>query len=191
MKAHERRLAFGIGIAVAALLSGYAYVRSLAPANHPDHDHGILNIDAGGFLTVEGSGGKDRNLAGKPGKVLVVHLFSLKDPEAAGELRGVFAFQQRTKGNPGIETVIVARDGTRKNLDALLSGAGLVPPFPETLYVDPSGETSTKFNVRNRTIETMFFNPAGKLSSQAHGRLDWDFGAAGHVDRARAGQTIE
>jgi hypothetical protein len=191
MKASQRRLAFGIAIGAAVLVGGYAYVRSLAPAAHPDHDHGILNIDSGGLLTVEGRDGRGRNLVGRPGKVLVVHLFSLKDPEATGELKGVFAFQQRTKGDAGIETVIVARDGAMKDLDALLAGAGVVPPFPATLYVDTSGETSTKFNVRNRTIETMFFNPDGKLSSQAHGRLDWDFGATGHVDRARTGNTIE
>lgn len=191
MKASQRRLSFGIAIGAAALIGGYAYVRSLAPAAHPDHDHGILNIDSGGLLTVEGRDGKSRNLVGRPGKVLVVHLFSVKDPEATGELKGVFAFQARTKGDAGIETVIVARDADRRGVDALLAGAGIVPPFPDTIYVDPSGETSTKFNVRNRTIETMFFNPAGKLSSQARGRLDWDFGAAEHVNKARSGNTIE
>lgn len=191
MRATQRRAVFGVAIAAAALAGAWAYYHSLSPATHPDHDHGILNIDAGGLLTVEGRDGKSRNLVGRPGKVLVVHFFSLKEPEAVGELKGLFAYQLRMQRDAGVEFVVVARDGGFRELDSMLAGAGVVPPFPSTLYVDTSGDTSTKFNVRNRKIETMFFNPVGKLASQARGRLDWDFGADSHVDGARAGQTIE
>ena len=191
MNAMQRRTLMGSLLAGAALIGGWAYYGSLSPAAHPDHDHGVLNIDAGGRLTVEGKDGRTRNLVGKPGHVLVVHLFSLRAPDAPDELKGLFAFQERVRDDREIETVVVARDGSRADLDALLAKEGIVPPFPETIYVDPSGDTSTKFNVRGRLIETMFFNPDGKLASQARGRQDWDFGAIGKVNEARAGQTIE
>ncbi len=54
MKPTQRRLAIGGAFTAAALLFLLAWRASLVPATHPDHDHGILNLDAGGRLMVEG-----------------------------------------------------------------------------------------------------------------------------------------
>ena len=44
------------------LVVGWTCYRSLVPAIHPDHDHGLENIAGGGFLWVEATDGKRRNL---------------------------------------------------------------------------------------------------------------------------------
>ena len=56
----SRRRAVLLG-ALALLAAGFAwaYWLSLMPATHPDHDHGILNLDAGGRLERHDAGGKD------------------------------------------------------------------------------------------------------------------------------------
>lgn len=190
MKAAQRRSVIGVALLGAAALMGYAYYLSLTPATHPDHDHGILNLDAGGRLVVETRDGKGRNLVGKPGHVLVLHFFSTTAPEAASELRSLFAFQERTKSDASAELVLIAKDPDFVNLDAWLSQNGLVPPVPSSLVLDPTGDATTKLNSK-RPVETMFFTPEGKLASQAHGRLDWELSAAARIREAAGGATIE
>ena len=168
----------------------YAYWLSLVPATHPDHDHGILNLDAGGRLNVITREGKKRNLVGRPGKALVVHFFSSSTPGAAEELSGIFRLEDELKADPGVEFVLIAHDPDFATLDAWLKQKGLVAPAPATLVLDPSGDTTQKLNCK-RPLETMFFNSAGKLSSQARGALEWPDGAIDYLSRARGGETIE
>ncbi|MCG3194526.1 MAG: hypothetical protein DIJKHBIC_03786 [Thermoanaerobaculia bacterium] len=190
MKTSQRRAVLGLCLAGAFALIGYAYYLSLTPATHPDHDHGILNLDAGGRLHVETRDGKGRNLVGAPGKVLIVHFFSTKTPDAASELRGLFEMQKSLAADRGVEFVLIAKDPDFATVDAWLSQNQLVSPDPGSITVDPTGDTTTKMNAK-RPLETMFFNAEGKLASQARGRLDWDAGAFGHIKTAKAGSTIE
>lgn len=166
-----------------------AFRSALVPATHADHDHGILNLDAGGYLEVETRDGKGRNLVGAPGKVLVVAFVDPADPAAADEMRGLFAFQEATKESAGSEVVVLVKTPSFAALDAWLAKSGLVPPAPASLTVDPEGKTTLKFNNR-RPLETMFFGPDGKLASQARGRLDWTLEAPRRVGSAAAGESI-
>ncbi len=190
MKTAQRRTALGLALVGAAALMAYAYYLSLTPATHPDHDHGILNLDAGGRLVVETRDGKGRNLVGKPGHVLILHFFSTAAKDAASELKGLFALQDSMKADRGVEFVLIARDPDFATLDAFLTKNDLKPPVPESLVLDPSGDTTSKLNSK-RPLETMFFNPDGKLASQARGRLDWELAAVGHINGAKGGATIE
>lgn len=186
----RRRLALGGGLAAAALLFGLAYRASLVPATHPDHDHGILNLDAGGRLLVEKRDGAERNLVGRPGKVLVVHFFAPAAPGAAEELSALFSAQEKLKADPGVDWVLIARAPDFASLDRWLAENRLVPPAPGTLYIDPKGETTQKLNCK-RPLDTMFFNPDGKLASQSRGMTDWAGIGPARIGEARGGTTIE
>lgn len=190
MKTVQRRLVLGGALVAAAAVMGWAYHLSLVPATHPDHDHGILNLDAGGRLMVETRSGKERNLVGRPERVLVVHFFRLDAPEAAPELAALFAFQKGLAGRRDVEILSIARADTFATLDAWLAKHGLVPPVPESLVLDPAGDTTERLNSK-RPVETMVFGPDGKLSSQARGRLDWENEAPSRIAQAQAGTTIE
>ncbi len=190
MKTAQRRAVIGLALLAGAALMGYAFYLSLTPATHPDHDHGLMNLDAGGRLYVETRDGKGRNLVGAPGKVLVIHFFSTMVPEAASELRGLFTLQDSLKTDKGIEFVLIAADSNFETVDAWLSKEKLNPPVPSSLTLDPGGETTKKLNSK-RPIETMFFNEKGALASQARGQLDWEMAALEHIKTARAGRAIE
>lgn len=189
MTPRKRRLVLAVVLVGAFAGAFLAYRAALVPATHADHDHGILNLDAGGRLDVLLRNGKKRNLVGAPGKVLVVHFADLEDAAAADELRGLFAFQETRKGDGEAEVVVLAKAGSFAQLDAWLSKNGLVPPVPASLTVDPEGRTTLRFNNR-RPLETMFFGPDGKLASQARGRLDWTLDAPRRVAAAAAGEGI-
>ncbi|HSB64228.1 MAG TPA: hypothetical protein VLJ18_08680 [Thermoanaerobaculia bacterium] len=190
MTPSRRRVVLFGALALFAAAFAWAYWLSLVPATHPDHDHGILNLDAGGRLNVTTREGKTRNLVGRPGKALVVHFFSSSAPGAAEELAGLFRLQEELKADPGVDFVLVAHDRDFATLDAWLKQKGLVAPAPATLVLDPTGDTTNKLNSK-RPLETMFFTAEGKLSSQARGALEWPDGAMGHLARARGGEAIE
>jgi hypothetical protein len=185
----RRNILLSAGVFVAAAMA-YAYWLSLTPATHPDHDHGILNLDAGGRLIVETRDGRPRNLVGKPGHALVLHFFSTGAPGASDELAGLFLQQEALKADKDVEFVLVAHDRDFATLDGWLKEKNLAPPFPGTLVLDPSGDTTTKLNSK-RPNETMFFAADGKLASQARGALTWPDGAAPHLAKARSGESIE
>jgi hypothetical protein len=190
MKASQRRTAFGIGFVLVGLLGAYAYLSALVPATHPDHDHGILNLDSGGKLYVTKRDASRRNLVGRPGHVLVVHFFSTGAAGAAAELAGLFDLQRRLADDPGVEFVSIAQEPTFAVLDSWLQAQGLKPPRPESVVLDPSGDTTTKLNCK-RPLETMVFNPEGKLSSQARGAWNWTMDGPSEIEKARSGTTIE
>ena len=185
----RRTVLLASGVCLAAAMA-YAYWLSLTPATHPDHDHGILNLDAGGRLIVETRDGKTRNLVGKPGHPLVLHFFSTGAPGASDELAGIFLQQEALKNDKDVEFVLIAHDKDFAALDAWLKEKNLVPPFPQTFALDPSGDATMKLNSK-RPNETMFFAADGKLASQARGSLTWPEGAAPHLAKARSGESIE
>lgn len=186
----QKQFLYGGALFLAAGLFALSFRNALVPATHPDHDHGILNLDAGGRLLVSTRDGKDRNLVGRPGRTLVVHFFSPGARGAAEELAGLFAAQKALAADGGVEWVVVAHAASFPDLDAWLASHGLESPQPATLTLDPQGETTQRLNAK-RPLETMFFNSEGKLSSQARGALDWTSGLAEHLAKARAGGTIE
>ncbi len=193
MTGRERRTVFGVALLGTAAAMATVYYLSLVPATHADHDHGVLNLDAGGRIPVETRGGVTRNLVGKPGRVLVVHFFDPRIGDAAAdELRSLFRFQELVKTQPGTppDFVLIARSPDFATLDSWLAERRLVPPSPDTLVVDPHGEATERLNCK-RPLETMFFNAEGKLSSQTRGPLDWSTEVAGHIAKAREGGTIE
>jgi hypothetical protein len=186
----KRRIVLAVVLVGAFAGFFFAFRSALVPATHADHDHGILNLDAGGHLDVTTRDGRGRNLVGAPGKVLVVHFVDPEDGAAADELRELFAFQEPLKGDAGTEFVVLARMASFAALDAWLAKNGLVPPAPASLVLDPEGETTVKFNSK-RPLETMFFGPDGKLASQARGRLDWKLDARRRIAEAGSGGSIE
>jgi hypothetical protein len=185
----RRTFLFGAFVLVFAGF-GWAYWLSLVPATHPDHDHGILNLDGGGRLLVTTRAGTKRNLVGRPNKALVIHFFSTAAPGAADELAGLFRTQEALKADDGVEFVLIAKDRDFPTLDAWLKLKGLASPRPDTLVLDPDGDTTNKLNCK-RPLETMFFSADGKLASQARGPLEWPEGAAAQLARARSGEAIE
>jgi hypothetical protein len=190
MTPSRRRVVLLSAVALFTVGFAWAYWLSLVPATHPDHDHGILNLDAGGRLNVTTREGKVRNLVGRPGKALVLHFFSTSAPGAAEELAGIFRLQEQLTGDPGVEFVLIAHDRDFATLDAWLKQKGIVAPAPASLFLDPTGDTTQKLNSK-RPLETMFFTAEGKLSSQARGALEWPDGAISHLERARGGEAIE
>ena len=190
MTPSRRRNVLLAAFAVFAVAFALAYWRSLVPATHPDHDHGMLNLDGGGHLDVLTRDGKTRNLVGRPGKTLVIHFFSTSAEGAAPELAGIFRTQDEMKADPGVEFVLIAQDRDFRTLDAWMKEKGLTPPQPATIVLDPEGDVTSKINSK-RPLETMFFGADGKLSSQARGRLEWPEGALGHIAKARSGEAIE
>jgi hypothetical protein len=190
MTPSKRRIVLGVALAGAFAGIFLAYRSSLVPATHADHDHGILNLDAGGHLDVETRDGRGRNLVGAPGKVLVVQFIDPDDGAAAQELRELFAYQGTRGQDASAEIVVLVKTDSFAALDAWLAKNGLVPPVPASLTVDPEGKTTLKFNNR-RPLETMFFGPDGKLASQARGRLDWKLDARRRIAEAGAGASIE
>lgn len=190
MTPSRRRLVLAVVFVGAFAGFFFAYRSALVPATHADHDHGILNLDAGGHLDVETRDGKGRNLVGAPGKVLVVQFIDPGDGAAADELRELFAYQAGQKLDVASEIVVLVKTESFSALDAWLAGNGLVPPVPASLVVDPEGKTTLKFNSK-RPLETMFFGPDGKLASQARGRLDWKLDARRRIAEAGSGASIE
>lgn len=187
MKASQRRNVLIAVFAAGAAAATWAYTSSLVPATHPDHDHGILNLDAGGKLLVATRDGKSRNLVGRPGKVLVVHFFSTKVDDAAPELANLFEVEKKSGD---ADFVLIAKDPSFEAVDAWLKEKKLDPPSPSAITLDPEGETTQKLNCK-RPLETMFFTAEGKLSGQARGRLDWQADGAALLERARTGTTLE
>jgi hypothetical protein len=190
MNTKQRRSLMGFGLLAAGLLAAYSYTQSLVPASHPDHDHGILNLDAGGRLMVETRSGKARNLVGQPGHVLVIHFFSTAVPEAADELRGLLRFKESVSAARQAEFLLIAQDKSFAVVNSWMKQSGIQLPVPDMVVIDPDGDTTKRLNSK-RPLETMFFTPQGKLSSQAHGRMDWLAAAAGKLSEALGGGTIE
>ena len=190
MKATQRRLVLSTLVVAGALGAGAAYFYSLVPATHPDHDHGITNLDAGGRLMVQTRSGKERNLVGVPGKPLVVHFFSPEATGAAQELEGLFDFQKSAAAGDAEFVLVATKAKDFASLDAWLASESLTPPAPDTLVLDPDGETTLKLNCK-RPLETMVFTADGKLSGQTKGPADWGSGAAALLAQARGGATIE
>ncbi len=190
MTPSKRRLVLSVVLVGAVAAAFLAFRSALVPATHADHDHGIMNLDAGGFLEVRLRDGKTRNLVGAPGKVLVVHFVDPGDGEAAEELRELFTFQETLREDAGSEFVVLVKADSFEALDAWLASNGLVPPVPASLTLDPEGKTTLRFNNR-RPLETMFFGPDGRLASQARGRLDWRLDARRRIAEAGSGGSIE
>ena len=190
MTSSRRRTVFVCAFLLVGAAGAAAYYHSLVPATHPDHDHGILNLDGGGKLLAEARDGKSRNFVGRPEKVLAIHFATPEAPEAAAEQRALFEFQRHLPPNAGVEIVTLVKAPDWKALDAWLAANQLTPPSPGSVLLDREGETTQKLNSK-RPLETMFFNAEGKLSSQGRGRLEWGADAAEHVEKARSGATLE
>lgn len=190
MKASRRHALFGTLFLLMAIGGAAAFNHALVPATHPDHDHGILNLDGGGKLIVWPRSREPRNLVGRPGHVFILHFISPSASGAAEELAALFEFQKRYATDKGVEVISILKSPDWTSLDAWLSQKHLAPPSPASVVLDPNGETTEKLNCK-RPLETMFFTPEGKLSSQARGRLDWASDGAGYLERARGGTTLE
>ncbi|MEO7919353.1 MAG: hypothetical protein ABIT01_07815, partial [Thermoanaerobaculia bacterium] len=78
MTSSRRRIVFACAFLLAGTAGAAAYYHSLVPATHPDHDHGILNLDAGGHLDAVARDGKKRNFVGRPEKVLAIHFATME-----------------------------------------------------------------------------------------------------------------
>jgi hypothetical protein len=164
----RNRLILGAVALVAAAILAYEMYYSQTPARHADHDHAIAKIDAGGFLWVEGSDGKRRNLVGRPEKVMILHWF---DPSAAdfGEQRRAAAFTDEVAGDPMVEVLFVASAPSWEGLDDWAEANGVAK---DRLYLDAKGKTGNLFGVR-RLPETLIYDPNGLLAHQARGPMDW------------------
>jgi hypothetical protein len=114
----KQRSLFAIILVVAAAAIGWTMYRSLTPATHADHDHALENLDAGGFLRLERPDGSARNMVGRPGKVLVLHWFSLDSDAAIEKLPPLVEYARSVGGDTGIEVVLIATGASRDAVDA-------------------------------------------------------------------------
>lgn len=154
---------------IAAAAIGYEMYFSLTPATHADHDHGLANLDAGGFLRVERPDGGKRNLVGRPGRVLVLHWFAPGSPAARDELPRLLEFVAAVRADQEVEVAAIATESDWAAARAFASEVGL----PEAmLYLDPQGRTADLFGVR-RIPETLIYDPDGRLAWQARGPAPW------------------
>jgi hypothetical protein len=164
----QRRL-FVIILVTAAAAIGWTMYRSLTPATHADHDHALENLDAGGFLRLERPEGSARNMVGRPGKVLVLHWFSLESDAATEKLPALVDYARNVRGDTGIEVILIA---TGAGWDAVHAFAEKLRLPRELLYLDRKLETGGLFGVR-RIPETLIYDPRGRLAYQARGSDDW------------------
>lgn len=186
MTIQSRRIGFIVAFVFAGALGVYAFRNSLVPATHPDHDHGIHSLDAGGRILVTTREGKPRNLVGAPGKVLVIHFFHTKAEGAADELKELLAFAPQA--GDGVDFVLLAKENDFETLDTWLAANGL--PRSPYFVVDPDGVATQRLNCK-RDLDTMFFGKDGKLTSQSRGRLSWTSQGPLEIRKAQAGEGIE
>ena len=165
----KQRHVFALVFVAAAALVGYNMFFSLTPATHTDHDHGLANLDAGGFLRFERDGGGKRNFVGRPGKVLVMHFFSPGSEEAAAEVPELLDYLAAVRDDGGVEVVLVA---VRTTWGETRAFAGKIGAPAGAVYLDPDGRTSDLFGVR-RIPETLIYDPSGRLAHQTRGRAEW------------------
>jgi len=179
----RNRLIIGVIVLVAALVIGYQMYYSQTPPRHADHDHAISKLNSGGFLWVEGSDGKRRNLVGRPDKVLVLHWF---DPtaETSSEQAQAARFVQTAANDQDLDVLFIALAPSWEGLEGWASEVGIPR---ELLYLDAKGKTANLCGVR-RLPETLIYDPAGFLAHQARGSINWtNSGIGAHIHRARAG----
>lgn len=165
----QRRWLFGSLLAAFMLFVGWTYYRGLVPAIHPDHDHGLENLDGGGFLWVEADGGPRRNLVGRPDHVLILHFFELPSGHSEVELPLLRGYAAAVADESDVEVVFI---GVAPSWKALRGAAGRLGLPQGQLYFDPRGETAQLIGVR-RFPETLIYTPDGHLAHQARGPMDW------------------
>ena len=132
---------------------GWTYYRSLVPAIHPDHDHGLENLAGGGFLIVEPVAGGRRNLVGRPERVLILHWFELG--AGPGELPLLVDYAGSVASDPGIEVMMVAVGTPREKVLEWAQRHGMPTA---TLFVDREGKTAGLIGVQ-RVPETLIYDP--------------------------------
>lgn len=165
----QRRVIFGAIVVMLGVLVGYSMFFSLTPATHLDHDHGLANLDAGGFLRLERVDGGRRNFVGKPGKILIMHWFSPGMDISTREIPEILAFREVLRPDPEVEVVLVADAG---GWDEVLPFTDALGVPREVLYLDRGRATGRLFGIR-RIPETLFYDPFGKLARQAYGTMAW------------------
>jgi hypothetical protein len=148
---------------------GWTYYRSLVPAIHEDHDHGLENLAGGGFLNVEAVEGGHRNLVGRPDRLLILHWFELGMPATAGELPLLVDYAQSVAHDRGIEVVLVVTGTPRETVLQWARDHG-VPT--RGLYVDRDRKTAGLIGAQ-RIPETLIYDPQGHLVHQARGPMNW------------------
>lgn len=165
----KRKHWFIVVFLLVAGLVGYEMFYSLTPATHADHDHGLANLDAGGFLRVERATGGKRNLVGRPGKVLILHWFAPGSSAARSELPELLDFVASTSADDEIDVALVATGSDWSSVREFAGEMGI----PEgVLYLDPERRTADLFGVR-RIPETLVYDPNGRLAWQARGSAPW------------------
>ena len=165
----KQRYVLAVIFCAVAAVVGYNMYFSLTPATHADHDHGLANLDAGGFLRLEREDGGKRNLVGRPEKVLVLHWFTPDSPEAAAEVPALLEYAASVREDAGIEVVLVA---SRSEWPAVREFADRMGAPMGMVYRDATGRTGDLFGVR-RIPETLIYDPNGRLAHQARGLADW------------------
>lgn len=148
---------------------GVTYWQSLVPAVHTDHDHGLENIDGGGFLRVEKVEGGRRNLVGRPDRVLILHWFEPGASPSAAELPHLIDYARSVADDPDVEVVLTAVGFSSASTLEWAQQHGVPTGM---LYADPKGETANLMGVR-RLPETFIYDPEGHLAHQARGPMNW------------------
>ena len=164
----RNRLIIGAAIVLAGAFMAYQMFYAMTPPRHADHDHAIASLDAGGFLWLEPSEGKRRNMVGQPGKVLVLHWF---DPESGDFTEQMQAadFAATITDDPMVDVLFVAQADSWEGLEAWAEAAAV--PM-DLLYLDEEARTGDLFGIR-RLPETLVYDPSGLLAFQAKGSMNW------------------
>lgn len=183
MKVHITRTVVPALFVVVGAAIFWDMYRSQTPPAHADHDHAMASLDAGGFLWIERADGRQRNLVGRPGKVLVLHWF---DPAASGggEQAAAAAYARSVADDPGIEVALIAVAPSWREVSSWAETAG-VPR--ELLHLDPGRRTGEIMGIR-RLPETVVYDPGGRLAHQTRGATDWSGrGLGARIEAAKAG----
>lgn len=181
--ATRNRLVLGAALLIAGGILAYNMFFALTPPRHADHDHAIAKLDAGGFLWIESTEGKRRNLVGVPEKVLILHFF---DPQAAdlSEQEAAAKFAATVSDDPMIDMVFIAQAPSWEGVEAVAQDVGIPAAH---LYLDQNAKTGDLCGVR-RIPETLVFDPAGFLAYQARGPVSWSGQSIrAQVERAKGG----
>lgn len=169
MTVPRRRVVSVLLVIALVAVGGWAYVQSLVPAIHPDHDHGLENLAGGGFLRVEKAEGGRRNLVGRPGRVLILHWFEPGSPASKGELPLLVDYLHGTASDPELEIVLIATGKSQQEVREWAANYG-VPVA--NLHIDKDTRTGSLMGVR-RIPETLIYDPEGRLAHQARGPMNW------------------